>query len=1207
MTAAAAAAAGPPPSRRRRFRRLLLLLAVVVAALAAAVTILPEQIARFLLVRYVGDLGVVLEGEQTLDIDVMQGRVAFGPARFRLGDADPGQVTRMALRFSLPDLFRRRALVTTLVVDGLDLALGRDGNGEPLLNGVPLQRLLAPPAAGDTAAAGPVAARNPWGAGIDSFELTGSSVRFALPAGGEARLAIDRLTLEGFRSWEPDDPGSFGFAGALAGMPLTADGEAWPFADSFHVRLRYRLAEIDAAKLKPLVGDQGLAPAEGRVDLGGAGEITHDPRGTISLSLAGDLALAGLDVGRPDGVRLTIGRGALRHALRAEIGDDDRLRIAGTVGGSLGDGGGRIGRERTFAFAEATLAETVFALDRGGDGGLTLQAEPQLGVAGFRLDGDPAITAATVAAAVAPLSLTAAADGRLTIAAAGRLDGTGMRVAALPRQGVVGYAVSAGSAVASVAEFSLQAADDGLGLAGRATLTTPSVTLVLDEREDGGAALRATLETGAVTAERVGIEATGSQTVITAKGDVTAATGRLLQAAPADGRAPPPIETVLQQPLLTLAAGTVTAKAASTRVALSGTVAADRLATRQAAAAAPRAVGRGRGRATAPATATAATAALAIDVAAPRIEVATVDLVAGPPGTDTSLTARLTTQAWTATIAGTPAAGTAPAAAATAAKATAATASLDRLRWTREATAERLAGSASLDISGAEATWGAALPTADGRPTRSQGSAERLRLDGQALRLELAQDGRTALAGDLSLATRAFLLRSPALQAMAGGVVSVGEGRAVLKELARSRRRATGWRALVDGELAAVAAGTAGEVPHVTARRMQVTGFRINDIGAINLGDIVVEGGTASIDSDWVQRLGGDPAARVVAETVETVAETTPVRLMRLRTEDGLGFDFTDRTVAPPTTFRLQIETLDVGRLDTRKPDERTDVLLRATLNAFTPLTLQGWIAPLGAKPDFAIAARIAELQLPLLSPYAARAVGLNIDSGRLRGSAEATATAGQLAGVINLDILNLTVAAAGADGAARVEKAIGVPPATAIGLIEDDDGRIRLSLPVSGDLTSPSFDFSDAIGQAAGNVLKGAVLAPFRIALLPFALVASAAQAGPPKLPAVPFRAGSADIAVAGADIVDGLARVLTAEKKLRVQICGRATAADAGALPAERRDAAALRDLAEARTLAVRRALIDDRGVRRVQVLDCRILYDAADPGPPEVAVQF
>lgn len=116
---------------------------------------------------------------------------------------------------------------------------------------------------------------------------------------------------------------------------------------------------------------------------------------------------------------------------------------------------------------------------------------------------------------------------------------------------------------------------------------------------------------------------------------------------------------------------------------------------------------------------------------------------------------------------------------------------------------------------------------------------------------------------------------------------------------------------------------------------------------------------------------------------------------------------------------------------------------------------------------------------MPPLSPYTLRAAGLNIESGSLKLDADASANAGALSGVLRLNVGDLAVQSASAEEAARVEQTIGLPVGAAIGLIQGDDGRIRLDIPLSGDLTSPSFDFGDAIGQAVTNVLKGAVLAP--------------------------------------------------------------------------------------------------------------------------------
>ncbi|WP_223291809.1 hypothetical protein [Defluviicoccus vanus] len=73
--------------------------AVVVAVVITGISFAPAPLARLILHYYVDDLGIDVEGEQTLDINLWKGIITFGPANFRLGKSDPGQVTKLGLDF----------------------------------------------------------------------------------------------------------------------------------------------------------------------------------------------------------------------------------------------------------------------------------------------------------------------------------------------------------------------------------------------------------------------------------------------------------------------------------------------------------------------------------------------------------------------------------------------------------------------------------------------------------------------------------------------------------------------------------------------------------------------------------------------------------------------------------------------------------------------------------------------------------------------------------------------------------------------------------------------------------------------------------------------------------------------------------------------------------------------------------------------------
>lgn len=258
------------------------------------------------------------------------------------------------------------------------------------------------------------------------------------------------------------------------------------------------------------------------------------------------------------------------------------------------------------------------------------------------------------------------------------------------------------------------------------------------------------------------------------------------------------------------------------------------------------------------------------------------------------------------------------------------------------------------------------------------------------------------------------------------------------------------------------------------------------------------------------------------------------------------------------------------------------------------------------------------------MSPYAAQAVGVNVESGRLSLDVSAAAERGNLKGLLDLTLRDLGFSALSPADAQRLSASVGVPIGTVVGLLQDDEGRIHLSLPISGDLANPSFDPSDAIRQALTGALQAAVLAPFQLAFAPVALLAKAAggsgsSADALGLQPIPFEAGVSKLDSTARDQAQGLARVLQQRDKLKLKVCGRATAQDLEVALREEgapaagpgRDAVAERlapelwSLAGERTANVRTAIISDGGAAPRQVGECRILYDPADTGPPRVEV--
>ena len=94
---------------------------------------------------------------------------------------------------------------------------------------------------------------------------------------------------------------------------------------------------------------------------------------------------------------------------------------------------------------------------------------------------------------------------------------------------------------------------------------------------------------------------------------------------------------------------------------------------------------------------------------------------------------------------------------------------------------------------------------------------------------------------------------------------------------------------------------------------------------------------------------------------------------------------------------------------------------------------------------------------MPAFSPYSAKMVGVNLETGQLWADVQGKAVTGSLEGNIDLDIAGLAFSPLTPEDAARLDATTGIPVETAVGLLQDSEGRIKLAIPVSGSIFTAS------------------------------------------------------------------------------------------------------------------------------------------------------
>lgn len=1212
----------PSPWWRRRRTIILAIIALVLVLVALLVLVAPRYIARYVADHYFTGVNVDVDGVKTININLLDGEFSVGPVRFSGDTADAGTVGLLGVKLSLSDLFGKQALVRRAVVHDVDLAIKQDANGELSINGIPLRQILAERAKSETPPPEPGKA-SAWGTGIDNLEVRDVRVTFTNSGGGIARLTVDYLDLNGFRSWEPDQPGRFLLKGDVNGIEINASGTARPFSEKITANVEAGIAGVDLTRVEEYTGPLGFDPTNGTLTAFARSDLELFPDGRLNGTADATLVLANIDAARLAGASAKLDQGSVVVSGRYDVAKDGALAFDGRGEVRLNRASSAPVAGTNVSLAAASLNLADIALAKKADGDLSLKLQPTLDIEKPALSGPADAAADRLVVELPPVAVARTAAGATSVhspagdeaaaAAGGQAGKDGQRA------GRVDFTAPVLRAPASFHADTL-----GLDLAALVLQMDPAGKMALDAqgmlRATNGEAAPPPQPGAAATNVRFGgltapfgpltLNKDGGQLRVIGPASVTAQALDVAVSppAPAKGSAPPPSRLAAKNVTLRVTDTNVTQAGADLRVdvGLGGELAGIIASWPAPAPASSPAV---RGRATAPAEGRAALDSLRLGPAPLRVAVA---------GGKTTVAGDFATE-----LAGL--AATVPA-------------DPQQAPWKIDLAKLRLAltgidseiaptlttATVKLDVSANGIAAEQPAPSLPRAPAnnRSRYAVQGLRLAPAQLGLRLVPD-RLAVTGSAVTQVDGLSAELPRTDKNPAAVAGIRSVRAQVSDITADQAgNQLAWSARVDMLADGLTTRTeGGKLASLDLRSISIGGLQADHRRKMAIERIVIDQLNAFLTRDYLfASATQESRPKEAVQTVQKAAEEGwKFQLGSLSTVNGAQIRLRDTSVDPNTNATVDLQSLQVLNLNTGDPAQHTQVRVEATINQFTELAVAGWAAPFGTQPDFDLNARLRRLELPTLSAYAAKAIGLNVESGRLSLDISAAANEGNLKGLLDLTLRNLGFSALSAKDAERLSAAVGVPIETIVGLLQDGEGRIKLSLPIAGSLASPSFDPTDAIRQALTGAVQAAVMAPFQLAFAPVALIAKAAGGGPMTIQPIPFPAGVAKLDGTSQDMVAALVRVLQERDRLAIRVCGRATASDlTAALAAEgapasgpEREAAAERlapqlwSLAGERTSRTRDALITEGGVKPRQVGECRILYDPTDTGPPRVDV--
>ncbi len=287
----------------------------------------------------------------------------------------------------------------------------------------------------------------------------------------------------------------------------------------------------------------------------------------------------------------------------------------------------------------------------------------------------------------------------------------------------------------------------------------------------------------------------------------------------------------------------------------------------------------------------------------------------------------------------------------------------------------------------------------------------------------------------------------------------------------------TGTAAITDIELKTAGAGDR----LVSWQRLAVTGLAFSQAdNRLSIAELRLSQPYAKliINKDRSTNFSGvmrsDKAASETTTTQSAASSPLAITMERVRLERG-DMDFSDLSLVMPFATHIKALNGSANGLSFM-PDSRASLKLEGRVGDFGLARAEGTFQIFAPKKFTDITVSFRNVALPLLNPYTVTFAGREIDSGKLSLDLQYKINNSNLAGENKMVLEQLVLGK-------RVKSptALDLPLDLAIALLTDSDGKINLTVPVTGDLDNPRFDYGDIIGKAIGSTLASIITAPFR------------------------------------------------------------------------------------------------------------------------------
>lgn len=234
-------------------------------------------------------------------------------------------------------------------------------------------------------------------------------------------------------------------------------------------------------------------------------------------------------------------------------------------------------------------------------------------------------------------------------------------------------------------------------------------------------------------------------------------------------------------------------------------------------------------------------------------------------------------------------------------------------------------------------------------------------------------------------------------------------------------------------------------------------------------------------------KTNGEQTAATPAPTTAAAAATPPataepagkdafaLQIRRVEIKDG-ALDFSDETIGGGFATGIQEFNGTINGISTDR-STRSQLAIEGRVDEFGFARVSGSLNPFQPRDRTNVRLEFRNLDMPKVTPYAVRFAGYKVASGRMSLDLNYSVRNNLIEGNHRLVLDQFTLGE-------QVDSpgAMSLPLRLAIAILKDDDGKIDLAVPISGNLDDPKFDYGGVIRQAIFNILTSIVTAPFKL-----------------------------------------------------------------------------------------------------------------------------